>query len=160
MPVLEMWVLIKVGGVIGAWPTIGFVLLTAAVGYALLRKQGFATLLRGQQRLQQGELPAREMVEGLVLAVAGALLLTPGFVTDILGFLGLVSPLRAALADGLLKRAVMGGKVFDIGRFDDGVNPMSGRPGGKEGDLFGHPSNPEDGSRKGDTYEGDYERKE
>jgi UPF0716 protein FxsA len=90
MPVVEMWVLIKVGQQIGAWSTIGLVLLTAAVGYALLKQQGFATLFRAREKLDRGELPAQEMAEGLVLAVSGALLLTPGFVTDTIGFLGLL----------------------------------------------------------------------
>lgn len=90
VPILEMWLLIKVGGIIGAWPTIGLVLLTAVVGVALLRREGAKTLLRGNQRLERGELPATEMAEGLVLAVCGALLLTPGFATDVVGFFGLV----------------------------------------------------------------------
>lgn len=121
MPVLEMWVLIKVGGVIGPWPTIGLVLLTAAVGYSLLRQQGFATLMRGQQRMHQGELPASEMLEGLMLAISGALLLTPGFVTDAIGFLGLVSPLRAAVARRFLGRVgrmegmSMASRTFTVG---------------------------------------------
>src|SRR5690606_19661020 len=85
-PIVEMWVLIKVGGVIGALPTIGLVLLTAVIGLALLRMQGFATLLRARQKMEEGQLPAKELVEGIFLAVGGALLLTPGFVTDALGF--------------------------------------------------------------------------
>ncbi len=94
MPVLEMWLLIKVGQQIGATATIGFVLLTAAVGFALLRRQGFATLFRAQERLNSGELPAQEMAEGLILAISGALLLTPGFVTDAIGFAGLTPVIR------------------------------------------------------------------
>ena len=81
MPVAEMWLLITVGSQIGALPTIGLVLLTAVVGAGLLREQGFATLWKGRQKLQAGELPTTEIAEGLILAVSGALLLTPGFVT-------------------------------------------------------------------------------
>lgn len=105
VPVLEMWLLIRVGGVIGAWPTIGLVLLTAVVGLALLRQQGFATLVRGVGKLDQGELPAQEMFEGLILAVCGALLLTPGFFTDVVGFAGLLPAPRRWLVRRLLSRA-------------------------------------------------------
>lgn len=151
MPVLEMWVLIEVGGIIGAGPTIGLVLLTAAVGYGLLRQQGFATLLRGRQRLERGELPASEILEGVVLAVSGALLLTPGFVTDSLGFLGLLSPLRTAIAKRLLARAVAA----------EGVGGGAGifRAHSGEETLRSRPSSPPSGagSRPGHTYEGEFE---
>ena len=98
MPVVEMWLLITVGRQIGALPTIGLVLLTAVVGVALLRAQGFATLFRARQKMDIGELPAMEMAEAIVLAVCGALLLTPGFATDVLGFAGLIPPVRLWLA--------------------------------------------------------------
>lgn len=107
MPILEMYVLIEVGGWIGAWPTIGLVALTAVIGVALLRQQGFSTLMRGRQRLDAGELPAREMLEGLMLAVGGALLLTPGFVTDGIGFLLLLPPTRWMLVRLLLRRGMV-----------------------------------------------------
>ena len=94
MPVLEMYLLIKVGGVIGALPTIGLVVLTAMVGLALLRRQGMSTLFHAQQKLDSGELPLQEVVEGIFLAVGGALLLTPGFVTDFVGFCCLIPGLR------------------------------------------------------------------
>lgn len=94
MPIVEMWLLITVGQEIGALPTIGLVLLTAAVGFALLRQQGFATLFRARQKMDAGELPAVEMVEAIILAVCGALLMTPGFVTDAIGFAGLLPFIR------------------------------------------------------------------
>jgi UPF0716 protein FxsA len=97
MPIVEMWLLFQVAAWVGATTTIGLVLLTAAVGVVLLRQQGFSTLLRGRQRLETGELPAQEILEGLVLAVSGALLLTPGFVTDTIGFLGLLPWVRRRL---------------------------------------------------------------
>lgn len=103
-PVVEMYLLIEVGGYIGTLPTIGLVMITAVIGIALLKRQGLATLTRGVSRLQNGELPAREMVEGLLLAVAGALLLTPGFVTDSIGFVLLTPVLRAMVADRVLAR--------------------------------------------------------
>jgi len=92
-----MWLLIKVGGLIGALPTIGLVFLTAMIGLSLLRQQGFSTLARARGRMSGGELPAQEMVEGLFLAVGGALLLTPGFVTDALGFACLIPGIRQVI---------------------------------------------------------------
>ncbi len=85
MPIVEIWLLFKVGGAIGGFNTIALVILTALAGTALLRKQGLSTLLRAQQRLQQQQLPATEIAEGIFLAIGGALLLTPGFVTDAIG---------------------------------------------------------------------------
>ena len=103
-PIAEMYLLIEVGGYIGTLPTVALVMLTAVIGVALLRIQGVATLTRGMARLQQGQLPAQELAEGLLLAVAGALLLTPGFVTDAAGFLLLFPPSRAPAARWLLTR--------------------------------------------------------
>ncbi|RZO70680.1 MAG: FxsA family protein [OM182 bacterium] len=103
MPILEMYLLIEVAGYIDALPTIGLVMLTAVIGVALLRQQGLATLTRGLSRLQGGQLPAIEMAEGVLLAVAGALLITPGFVTDSIGFLFLFPPSRAAVARWLIQ---------------------------------------------------------
>ena len=104
IPIAEMWLLIEVGSRIGALPTIGLVLLTAVIGLALLRQQGFATLLKAQQKMQAGQIPAKEMGEGIFLAVGGALLLTPGFITDFVGFCCLIPGLRHLLLGQLLKR--------------------------------------------------------
>ena len=78
------------GGFIGALNTIGLVLLTALLGLMLLRQQGFRTLLNARNKLMQAELPTEEIVTGIFLAVGGALLLTPGFVTDFIGFMCLL----------------------------------------------------------------------
>ena len=90
LPILEMYILIEVGGFIGALNTIGLVLLTALLGLMLLRQQGFRTLLNARNKLMQAELPTEEIVTGIFLAVGGALLLTPGFVTDFIGFMCLL----------------------------------------------------------------------
>lgn len=104
VPIVEMWLLIQVGGFIGALPTIAAVLLTAMIGLAMLRRQGLSTLLRVNQRMESGELPAQEMLEGIVLAVSGALLLTPGFFTDAIGFAGLTPVLRRWMVNRLVGR--------------------------------------------------------
>ena len=90
LPILEMYILIEVGSFIGAFNTIGLVLLTALLGLILLRQQGFQTLLNARNKLLQAELPTEEIVTGIFLAVGGALLLTPGFVTDFIGFMCLL----------------------------------------------------------------------
>lgn len=116
VPVLEMWLLIEVGSIIGAWKTITLVLLTAVIGAALLRSQGLDTLFRANQRLSSGQLPASELIEGIMLAVGGALLLTPGFVTDTIGFVCLVPITRRFLANYMLQSGslhVMGSQSRD-----------------------------------------------
>ncbi|WP_148862297.1 FxsA family protein [Marinobacter fonticola] len=127
LPIVEMVILIKVGGIIGALSTIGLVLLTAVVGAALLRQQGLATLFRANQRINSGELPAREVAEGLILAVGGALLLTPGFVTDAVGFLCLLPPTRRWLASHALKRMVVAGASRSGFHFTAGGQDPFGR---------------------------------
>ena len=109
MPILEMYLLITVAGYIDALPTIGLVMLTAVIGVSLLKHQGRETLTRGTQKMRAGELPTQEMAEGLLLAVAGALLITPGFVTDIIGFLILFPPSRVWIASVLLGRVQVQG---------------------------------------------------
>lgn len=107
IPIVEMYILIKVGGVIGALPTIALVVATAAAGAGLLRWQGLSTLYRVRQTMARGELPALELVEGAIMLVGGALLLTPGFVTDAIGLVCLIPALRCRIALGILRRAVV-----------------------------------------------------
>ncbi len=110
VPLVEIYLLIKVGGLIGALPTVFLVVFTAVLGAFLLRMQGLSTLARVQAALARGELPAMEILEGAVLLVAGALLLTPGFFTDTLGFLALVPSIRRAAIRAFLRRAQ--GRLF------------------------------------------------
>ncbi|MDH5472881.1 MAG: FxsA family protein [Gammaproteobacteria bacterium] len=90
VPLIEVYILIQVGSVIGVGWTILLVIMTAVLGVNLLRHQGLSTLMRANKLMSQGQIPAMEMLEGLVLAVGGALLITPGFFTDIVGFLCLL----------------------------------------------------------------------
>lgn len=104
IPLVEIYLLIQVGSVIGAWPTIFAVVFTAVLGVWLLRIQGFSTLRRVQQTSAQGGIPAIELLEGAMLLVAGALLLTPGFFTDAIGFFCLIPPLRRTMAVWFFQR--------------------------------------------------------
>ena len=107
VPILEMIILIKIGGLIGAIPTIAMVVLTATVGIWLLKLEGLATLRRVQEKMTTGQLPETELLEGIMLIVGGALLLTPGFVTDSFGFVCLIPGLRRPLARWLIKRTLV-----------------------------------------------------
>lgn len=140
VPLVEIYFLIKVGDVIGAGWTVFLVVFTAVLGVWLLRLQGLSTLYRVQASLERGELPATAMLEGMLLLVAGALLLTPGFVTDTIGFLLLVPPLRARLAAWLLFKGVLQAGM-----------PPSRRPGPGPG------PGPDHGQR---TIEGEYKRRD
>ncbi|MCB1922354.1 MAG: FxsA family protein [Gammaproteobacteria bacterium] len=93
-PLIELYLLIEVGSVIGALPTIALSLFTAALGGWLVRMQGFAVLFRAQAAMAANEIPAIELVEGALLLLVGLALLLPGFVTDAVGFLLLIPPLR------------------------------------------------------------------
>lgn len=104
LPVLEIMLLIRVGGWIGVWPTVFLVLSTAFIGVMLLRRQGLKTLFRINERLAHGEVPAREMLEGLMLAIGGALLLAPGFITDTMALICLLPPTRRMLLRAMARR--------------------------------------------------------
>lgn len=94
IPLTELYFLIKVGSQIGALPTIFLTVFTALLGGYMVRQQGFSTLQRVRGMMDRGEIPAIEVMEGAVLLVCGLLLLLPGFITDMIGFLFLVPPLR------------------------------------------------------------------
>jgi len=134
MPIAEIAVLIQVGGAIGAWTTIGIVILTAVIGTAMLRQQGIATLNKAQLRMQNGEMPAQQMLEGLLLLVGGVLLLTPGFITDFFGFCTLIPISRRFLAAKLSAGALANMNVFVGGTQVNGGEGMRSRqhhtPGG------------------------------
>ena len=111
IPIIEIYLLIQVGQAIGAGWTIFLVVLTAVIGVALLKHQGLSTLNRAQLKMQQNELPAREILEGMGLVVAGALLLTPGFFTDAFGFFLLFPPTRILIVSAIASRLVTSASV-------------------------------------------------
>ncbi len=121
IPLVEMIILIEVGGLIGAIPTVALVVLTATIGLWLLKLEGIATLARVQEKLNQGQIPETELLEGIMLLVGGALLLTPGFITDAMGFTCLLPGLRRPIArwiirQGLLKAINVSGRSFRTDR--------------------------------------------
>ena len=108
IPLVEIWFLIKVGSVVGAGWTIFLVVATAVIGAGLVRAQGLSAISRIQRELAAGGLPAAELLQGIFLLVSGALLLTPGFFTDAIGFALLVPGIRQLLA----RRLFAGGTAF------------------------------------------------
>lgn len=139
IPVAEIALLIHVGGNIGGWNTVALVLVTAAVGAFLVKREGLATLQAAQAKMQQQQMPGQEMVEGACLLVAGVLLVTPGFMTDIVGFLLVIPPTRKALA----KAASQKMKV-------NIVTPQS-HAGFQQTSQHNSP-----GSQQGNTFEGEF----
>ncbi|WP_435104986.1 FxsA family protein [Arhodomonas sp. AD133] len=134
VPLVEIYLLIQVGQVIGALPTIALCVLTAIIGGQLLRQQGLATLSRARANMDRGSLPAMELLEGIALAVGGALLLTPGFFTDAIGFACLIPYSRQYLIRHVLRHV----KVS--------YGPAGGPPGGHGG--------------RDDAIEGEYHRRD
>lgn len=111
VPLLEIAVLIRVGGVIGVWPTVGLVVLTAVAGSWLIRLQGLGVLARAQAALANDVLPVAELFNGLCLIVAGVLLITPGFVTDTAGFILLIPAARQVVGRWLWRVLQARGQV-------------------------------------------------
>ncbi|WKE65029.1 FxsA family protein [Gallaecimonas kandeliae] len=138
VPFIEISLLIKLGGIIGVVPTVALMVITAVIGARLVRQAGFATWAEAQRRLAAGEVPGQQICEGLLLLIAGVMLLTPGLLTDLAGIVLLVPSVRGKLAAKLGKRMV----VYSAG-------PMGGQPGQQ-----GH------SPRQNNTIEGEFERKD
>ena len=156
MPLVELYLIIKVGGIIGAFMTVLLVIATAIVGVSLLRYQGFSTIRRAQHNMAQGQMPAMEMLEGMMLAIAGVLLLTPGFITDGVGFFLLVPAGRQALIRRLMANAHIHTSGFGPG-FGGGAGFGQGPGAGGSGRTYEGESHRH---HEGRTLEGDYERKD
>ncbi|EAQ52494.1 MULTISPECIES: FxsA family protein [Vibrio] len=154
VPIIEIGLFIQVGGFLGLWLTIALVLITAFVGASLVRSQGIQTLMSVQGRLQQGEMPAQQILEGVMLAVAGVLLLTPGFMTDALGMLVLLPAPRAMIAKKMMEKMVvtnMSGGFHAGGQAGFGQSPFGQDPFNRD---------PSDQSKDGNTFEGEFEKKD
>ncbi len=102
VPTLEVFVFIEIGGQIGLFNTVSIICITAIIGTYLLRRQGLSVLNRVQHSLSKNELPVKEIVDGVFLLIAGILLLTPGFVTDGIGFILFVPLIRLLLGQYFL----------------------------------------------------------
>lgn len=113
-PLVELYVIIQVAHVIGAWQTIALLVLESMVGAWLLKRQGLSVLAKVRDAVDHGRVPGKELVDGLLIVVAGALMLAPGFIGDLVGYLLLIPPTRALARAPLMKRFAVGGQA---GRF-------------------------------------------
>ena len=137
MPIIEIAVFINVGGQIGLWPTLAIVVATAIAGTWLLRYQGLATLARVQESLARQEFPIEEVFDGLCLLFAGALLLTPVFVTDTIGLSLFMPPIRRLL-QRLMRRWLA--NSANAAFFVNGENISRRGPDAPPGDQAGGPT--------------------
>lgn len=153
-PAIELGLLIQVNQLIGFGPTIGLIIATGVAGSYLARREGLTTWRRLNERLSSGELPGKELVDGVIILVAGALLITPGVLTDVLGFLGLLPPTRALIRKALMRRLqskVEEGSIqMQVGLFGGSAfgNDNRGAPGSS-----GHSPPPD--SSDGDDWQGE-----
>ncbi len=162
VPLAEIGLFIEIGDRIGLWATLGIVVLTAILGSAMVRAQGLRTLTRARESMARNELPIAEVFDALCLLVSGILLLTPGFLTDALGALLFIPPLRAWLRLGIGRLIMEKGEFRVYG--PDGEMRFSKKPPAQdddvvEGDFEEVPDRPEqdlpppDGSRWGSGRE-------
>jgi len=161
IPIIEITVIMQVGALLGVWPTVAIVILSAWLGAKFVRQQGLATLQSVQTKMAQGEMPSGEIVTGLMLLVSGVLLVTPGFVTDIFGLSLLIPSVRIAIANQVQKHIKVnqfaGGASFqhgDSGNVYQHENTSSSftSPKGSSNEPISH--------HQGDTLEGEFQRKD
>jgi UPF0716 protein FxsA len=172
IPIIEITVLMQVGELIGVWPTIVIVVISAWLGAKYVRLQGLATMQSVQSKMAQGEMPSSEIVTGLVLLVAGVLLVTPGFVTDIFGLLLLIPSVRQLLATTVQKYI----KTAQGGSFSAHTQFHSSTFSQENGHIYEHEVNNQEDNveiythdkgielekkpHNGETLEGDFQRKD
>jgi UPF0716 protein FxsA len=151
VPIAEIYVIIKIGGLIGVLPTLALLVADALLGSLLLRQQGRAAWRRFSAAIGEGRFPGREAADGVMVAVGATLLLTPGFITDVVGLLLLIPPTRA-LIRGMLFRylrrrvVVVGAGGDPYGRGEQGPSrqgPAGGRPYDFEGSARDVPADQE-----------------
>lgn len=174
IPIIEIAVLMNVGALIGPWSTVAIVVVTAWLGAKNVKAQGVATLTSVQTKMAQGQMPNDEIVAGLLLLVAGVLLVTPGFVTDFFGLSLLVPAVRSALVNTVQAQLVASQKngasfqFHSSQSFQGGQSPFD-QSGFQEGNTYDHEPEVKDpfekkiapkSSHQSATLDGEYERKD
>jgi UPF0716 protein FxsA len=137
VPIAELAVLIQVGELIGVWWTIALLIADSILGSLLMRSQGRAVWRRFNIALQAGRPPAREVLDGVLVIFGGALLLTPGFITDIFGLVFLLPPTRAVVRRVLVRRYADRMIASATRGRPPGFGPSPGRPGARPTDVEG-----------------------
>ncbi|WP_405058836.1 FxsA family protein [Kribbella sp. NBC_01505] len=143
VPIVEIYVIIQVGQVIGGWPTVALLIVESALGAWLIKREGRRAWAALQASFETGKMPGRELADGALVLIGGTLLLTPGFVTDIFGFF-FVLPFTRPLARRALT-AFLGRRVTHLST--NGLGGLGGNLGGLGGPTFG----PTSGPRPNDT---------
>lgn len=130
VPIVEFYVFVQVADAIGVLPTLVWIVAISAAGAWLVKHEGLHTLRRANQRVAAGEVPTTELANGVMILLGGALLLTPGFFTDVLGLVLVLPPTRAALRGTVMRRFVASAPVVvrrhSVGGFDPFGPPRSG----------------------------------
>jgi UPF0716 protein FxsA len=135
VPIAELAVIIQVGQAIGVLPTIAILIADSVLGSMLMRAQGRAAWRRFNAALEAGRVPAREVLDGVLVIFGGALLLTPGFLTDILGLLLLLPPTRAVVRRVLVRR--FSDRMIASATRMRAPGPRGPARGGRPGDVEG-----------------------
>lgn len=133
---VELVLLVKVAGAFGPMTAVALCLLTAVIGGTIARRQGRITLERMNAEAMAGRVPATEILEGVMLVVAGVMLLVPGFVTDALGFSLLVPGVRRSGAHALKRHFASRIQVRTFGGFPGGFDPTAGQPRAGDPDVI------------------------
>lgn len=149
VPIIEIAVIVQVGALLGTWTTVAIVILTAWFGAKKVREQGLATLASVQNKLAQGQMPSDEIITGVMLLIAGVLLLTPGFVTDAFGLALLFQPVRTMLIHRVKKHLKVQ-HYHSTQVFTQEFTPD---------DFIDSPPNLKGSTHDKSTIEGDFERK-
>jgi UPF0716 protein FxsA len=143
--ILEIWLLIQIGQAIGGWQTLALLVLDSLLGAALLRHEGRRTWRAFRRALEERRMPGREVADGALVLVGGTLLITPGFLSDVVGVLCLLPPTRA-----VIRRLVMTGVLRRMGLVAQPGAAPSRRSRVVEGEVVAEP-----GTREGPTPDGD-----
>ena len=118
VPLAELYFIIQVGQAFGALNTIALLIIISAAGAWLVKREGISVWKRFQRQIEAGAVPGKEIADGVMILFAGALLMTPGFLTDILALALLLPPVRAAIRSVLMKQAAKRAGIIRVNRFD------------------------------------------
>jgi UPF0716 protein FxsA len=115
IPLAEIWVIVQVGQAIGVLNTFGLLILSGIIGGWLMKREGLAVWRRAQASVERGQVPTKELIDGVLILAGGALMVAPGFITDIVGMLLLLPPVRAAIRALVRRRMVRRADITIVG---------------------------------------------
>ncbi len=146
-PLLELFVILQVAHVIGGWETLALLVIESAIGAWLLKRQGLSAMTKIAEAVDGGRVPSRELVDGFLILMAGALMLAPGFIGDVIGFFLLIPPTRALVRIPLIKRFESGrhGRLFTIAGSGASTRFVGSFRAGTVVDATGHEAERRDG---------------